>query len=440
MTLNALRFLLIIGISLNGFSMLSAQAIESSQYSILIEEDQTTVMFLVRSPDGNDRTDVIDYTSYKWFQKVFDDGSKPKIYLTPTYRTIQADPRTYFQSRHEIGDFRYTFAHHDENLELSLVSKEIAVTVNQYIAEKEKFVLAGESETGWYAGTFKPITNALGLVHLSRISPEIFCEIVKNPLTKNNYNRELKSDNLEDLMRSMSIECDVFNNVIVTNSDGSSGSNQQSQPRKKKLAYSGTGFSVTYSGHIATNYHVIDDCREINIISEGISYVGQLIDQDKENDIAIIKTNKTDSRPLSLSNSPPKLLEEVYVAGFPFGEKFGGAVKVTKGIVSATTGMGDNSSEFQFDAAIQPGNSGGPILNENGDVIGITFATLNREYMFKEYGTIPEGTNFGVKIDILKSMLERTGVSWKNPNSEQRTTKDIGEMITSSVHLLVCVR
>ena len=102
--------------------------------------------------------------------------------------------------------------------------------------------------------------------------------------------------------------------------------------------------------------------------------------------------------------------------------------------------MGDKSSEFQFDAAIQPGNSGGPILNENGDVIGITTSTLNREYMFKEYGTIPEGTNFGVKIDILKSMLERTGVSWKNPNSEQRTTKDIGEMITRSVHLLLCVR
>jgi S1-C subfamily serine protease len=438
--LKLIKYVLAIVLSLNGIYTDSAQEEEISQYSILIEEDQTTVMFLVRSLDGNDRTDVIDYTSYKWFQKVFDDGSKPKIYLTPTYRTIQADPRTYFQSRHEIGDFRSTFAHHDENLELSLVSKEIAVTVNQYIAEKEKFVLAGESETGWYAGTFKPIANALELVRLSSTSPEIFCEIIKNPLTKNNYNRELKSDNLEDLMHSMNIECDAFNNVIVTNSDGSSGSNQQSQPRKEKLAYSGTGFSVTDSGHIATNYHVIDDCREINIVSEGTSYVGQLIDQDKENDIAIIKTNKTDSRPLSLSNSPPKLLEEVYVAGFPFGEKFGGTVKVTKGIVSATTGMGDNSSEFQFDAAIQPGNSGGPILNENGDVIGITFATLNREYMFKEYGTIPEGTNFGVKIDILKSMLERIGVSWKNSNSEQRTTKDIGEMITSSVHLLVCVR
>ena len=73
-----------------------------------------------------------------------------------------------------------------------------------------------------------------------------------------------------------------------------------------------------------------------------------------------------------------ELGEEVLVAGFPYGELFSDTIKVTKGIVSANKGMGDDSAQFQMDAAVQPGNSGGPIYDENGNIVGVVVAQLGQ--------------------------------------------------------------
>ena len=81
------------------------------------------------------------------------------------------------------------------------------------------------------------------------------------------------------------------------------------------------------------------------------------------------------------------------MAGYPFGQKVSTSVKVTKGIVSALTGMENNFSNIQIDAALQPGNSGGPILDDKGNVIGVAVAKLDSKIL-ENYGTI-------LKIPIL---------------------------------------
>jgi S1-C subfamily serine protease len=75
----------------------------------------------------------------------------------------------------------------------------------------------------------------------------------------------------------------------------------------------------------------------------------------------------------TLSKEKPELLQDIYVAGYPFGQKISTSVKVTKGIISSLTGIGNNFSNIQIDAALQPGNSGGPILNDKGNVVGVAW-------------------------------------------------------------------
>ena len=97
-----------------------------------------------------------------------------------------------------------------------------------------------------------------------------------------------------------------------------------------------------------------------------------------------------------LSNTRPELLQDIYVAGYPFGNEISTSVKVTKGIISSLTGIGNNFSNIQIDAALQSGNSGGPILDDLGNVVGVAVAKLDAKYMFEEFGIIPENTNFGI--------------------------------------------
>ena len=98
--------------------------------------------------------------------------------------------------------------------------------------------------------------------------------------------------------------------------------------------------------------------------------------------IRIVSKSGNSSVPLSsnglLRSGDVELGEDVLVSGFPYGEIFSNTVKVTKGIVSAIRGMGDDSGQFQMDAAVQAGNSGGPIYDENGNIVGVVISQLNR--------------------------------------------------------------
>ena len=99
---------------------------------------------------------------------------------------------------------------------------------------------------------------------------------------------------------------------------------------------------------------------------------------DTSNDLVLLKGNFRPSTVLPLSTKSPELLQDVYVAGYPFGRKISTSVKVTRGIISSITGIGNNFSNIQIDEALQPGNSGGPILDDRGNVGSVAVARLDK--------------------------------------------------------------
>jgi S1-C subfamily serine protease len=201
---------------------------------------------------------------------------------------------------------------------------------------------------------------------------------------------------------------------------------------------SGSGFAVSSDGHVITNYHVIDGCKEIKIHHKGQSTPARIITFDPNNDLALLKGSFTPNTHFPLSTTNPELLQEIYVAGYPFGRKISTSVKVTKGIVSSLTGIGNNFSNIQIDAALQPGNSGGPILNTMGNVVGVAVAKLDLKKVMENYGVIPEDTNFGIKSSVVRTLMESNNVDLTKPNTRPISTTRLGKLISDSTYYLSC--
>ncbi len=204
-------------------------------------------------------------------------------------------------------------------------------------------------------------------------------------------------------------------------------------------ASSGSGFAVSAIGHVVTNNHVISGCQKVVIHHKGQSVLARTLAFDPQNDLAVLKGNFQPSTVLKFSESSPELLQDIYVAGYPFGQRISRGVKVTKGIISSLTGAGNNFSNIQIDAALQPGNSGGPIVDEKGNVVGVAVAKLDIKKILKDYGTLPENTNFGVKTSVVKSMLDSNNIKLPQPSSKPISKTDLGRLIDDGTFYLSCL-
>lgn len=213
---------------------------------------------------------------------------------------------------------------------------------------------------------------------------------------------------------------------------------QRIDPNKIVNASSGSGFAVSTAGHVITNNHVIKGCKTVKIHTKGKSIPAKVIAYDLKNDIALLKGEFKPSTFFRFSIDNAQLLQVIYVAGYPFGRDVSSSVKVTKGIVSALIGIKDNTNQIQIDAALQPGNSGGPIIDEAGNVIGIAVSKLSIERTLEDFGTIPENTNFGVKSDIAKLLLLKNNVNLITPNIKPITTAKLGHLISGATYYLSC--
>ena len=213
---------------------------------------------------------------------------------------------------------------------------------------------------------------------------------------------------------------------------------KEQQPKKQLpdndkiiAAASGTGFFVSKSGHIITNNHVIDGCDIVKTSFDGKQINSKVLSVDKVNDLAILKTDITPNYVYSVSDEDVELLENIIIAGYPLGKQVSAAIKTSKGSVTALAGYNDNYSEFQTDAALNQGNSGGPIMNQKGNVVGVAVAEFG-----KKEGV--ESFNFGIKSSTLRTFAKSNGLNFLPPNRKELSNKELGALITNATVYLEC--
>ena len=201
---------------------------------------------------------------------------------------------------------------------------------------------------------------------------------------------------------------------------------------------SGSGFYVSVKGHIITNQHVIDGCEEVKVHQNGDAVLAKRIAEDFKNDLALLKASKTPEYVFGFTQDNPYPLQDITVAGFPFGQAVSSTLKFTQGIISSVAGLSNDYSQIQIDAALQPGNSGGPILDEYGNIVGIAVAKLDQIKTLEDYGVIPENTNFGIKSSVARSMMEGNNIVPIEPSSEVISKRELSKKATAGTVYLSC--
>jgi S1-C subfamily serine protease len=170
----------------------------------------------------------------------------------------------------------------------------------------------------------------------------------------------------------------------------------------------GTGFSVTPDGKILTAYHVVDGAKSLRVYLSGRTVVAAILDRsDPANDLAIL--NIMQSTPEYLSLAPPRSAKvggRVFTVGFPVPGLLGQEPKYTEGTISALSGPGGSASLLQISIPIQPGNSGGPVVDEKGNVLGIVTSTAAIKSFLSAAGTLPQNINWAVKSDYAQLLVD----------------------------------
>ena len=174
----------------------------------------------------------------------------------------------------------------------------------------------------------------------------------------------------------------------------------------KTVKWSGSGFLITSQGHIITNHHVAPPGTKIQVITRFGALSATILKTDEANDLTLLKVDGT-FVPIALSTSSKvRLGATVATIGFPNTEMQGFSPKLTKGEISSLAGLRDDPKYFQISAAVQPGNSGGPLFDSFGNVVGVVTAKINQKAAIAKTGTIAENVNFAVKSSHLLAFLE----------------------------------
>ncbi len=186
--------------------------------------------------------------------------------------------------------------------------------------------------------------------------------------------------------------------------------NSEHQPTDETIEeqhkLTGTGFFITESGYLITNNHVVQGARKILLASRGVQIIAKLVKVDIANDLALLKAEGNFSALPVTTSRTVKLGGSVATVGFPNIGLQGFAPKLAKGQIAALSGAADDARYFQISVPVQPGNSGGALVDERGNVVGVVSAKLSAAATLAATGSLPENVNYAVKSSFLLGFLE----------------------------------
>ncbi len=172
-----------------------------------------------------------------------------------------------------------------------------------------------------------------------------------------------------------------------------------------KIKASGSGFIITPDGYLLTCHHVIVGGGGITVRVGQSHYPARVIRDDAKNDLALLKINGH-FQPLAFAGERSATLgQEVFTIGFPDPMLQGVSAKFTKGEISSLAGIHDDARLYQISVPVQPGNSGGPLLDMNGNITGVIEAMLDAKTVFALTGSLPQSVNYAVKGGLARALV-----------------------------------
>jgi len=311
-------------------------------------------------------------------------------------------------------NFEYNLAVFKENNEYSLI------------------YLSGAGYSSWEEGDLKAEMQKTAQFGLFKVNWYMF-----NKSTNKDIILTFKDATMSCISETANLTNDLYIKIYPTYDEG----NNLSKPEWRS---SGTGFFIDNKGYIVTNYHVIDKGTvfEINVTKKGTtsSYNAEIISVDKQNDLAILKINDPNFVPLTKLNynfnsRTQDVGSSVFALGYPLTQIMGSEIKFTDGKISSKSGFQGNITTYQISVPIQPGNSGGPLFDKKGNLVGITSSGVNRNL------DLTENVNYAIKTSYLSLLIDATNdeieVPKVNELEQQSLTEQIKILSEYVVHIKV---
>jgi S1-C subfamily serine protease len=188
----------------------------------------------------------------------------------------------------------------------------------------------------------------------------------------------------------------------------------------------GTGFVVSAQGHILTAFHVVSRASSVRVhLPSGEAAAVEIVASDQNNDLALLKIRPVDIQAAAFREGRgPSLGEDVFAVGFPLYGYISTQLSATRGNISALAGPADDTRLLQITAPVQPGNSGGPLLDQAGNVVGMVVGKLDTFAVAKAIRDIPQNVNFALSGAVLRAFLESRGVDYRTRRSTSKLEPD----------------
>ncbi len=233
---------------------------------------------------------------------------------------------------------------------------------------------------------------------------------------------ELLESTIENLLRAMVVEVTSEPYLAAFSKDKTvrlPSPEQGTSPSQKggagdnKSPSSGTGFIINRHGNVLTNHHVVDGCSSIRTSFEGRQESLSVVRSDPANDLALLKLSAPVSSYATIREGHHiRPGDSVVAVGFPLFGLLSSEANVTIGNVSALAGIGNDTRFLQITAPVQPGNSGGPLLDQSGNVVGMIVGKLNAIKIAKITGDVPQNVNFAINAATVRMYLDAIGVEY----------------------------
>lgn len=218
--------------------------------------------------------------------------------------------------------------------------------------------------------------------------------------------------------------------VINNGGDANNPPTVHGEQNNQKITKTGSGVMVSNSGAVLTNYHVVSGCNAVLVDGND----AKLIDSDPNNDLALLATKLKESS-ASVRKGKLKLGEEVVVAGFPLQSVLNNGINITNGVVSSLSGINNDTRFIQVSAPVNPGNSGGALLDMYGDLVGLVTSTLK-----PISDRSPQNINFAINTYVIENFLTNNHIQASTSNrNRQEKIEGVAKMAIKFTKFISCV-